>query len=158
MRAGNYTRSIKPNTIRSPPTHSPLPKTALIEQPEGQAAHYRRESLVHHRNERGEDGSGQQRSHPLPPTRRAAHQHGQQGLQEYSCEVFRPSQPVPAIFRSNGITYKQEARISKTFEHDRQLRFHPEIGFLFKEKELRLRLTTDWEYHPGASRHPSTSR
>ena len=26
----NYTRSIKPNTIRSPPTHSPLPKTALI--------------------------------------------------------------------------------------------------------------------------------
>ena len=73
--------------------------SAYSEQPEGQAAHYRRESLVHHRNERGEDGSGQQRSHPLPPTRRAAHQHGQQGLQEYSREVFRPSQPVPAIFR-----------------------------------------------------------
>ena len=56
--------------------------------------------------------------------------------------------PFQLSFGSNGITYKQEARISKTFEHDRQLRFHPEIGFLFKEKELRLRLTTDWEYHP----------
>lgn len=56
--------------------------------------------------------------------------------------------PFQLSFGSNGITYKQEARISKTFEHDRQLRFHPEIGFLFKEKELRLRLTTDWEYRP----------
>ena len=57
-------------------------------------------------------------------------------------------------FGSNGITYKQEARISKTFEHDRQLRFHPEIGFLFKEKELRLRLTTKLGVSPRASRHP----
>lgn len=56
--------------------------------------------------------------------------------------------PFQLSFGSNGITYKQEARISKTFEHDRQLRFHPEIGFLFKEKELRLRLITDWEYRP----------
>ena len=65
--------------------------------------------------------------------------------------------PFQLSFGSNGITYKQEARISKTFEHDRQLRFHPEIGFLFKEKELRLRLTTDWEYHPSV-KVSSTSR
>ena len=48
----------------------------------------------------------------------------------------------------NGLTYKQELRLSHTYAHDRQLRFHPEVGFLFKKKQLRVKATTDWEYKP----------
>ena len=48
----------------------------------------------------------------------------------------------------NGVTYKQELRLSHTYERDRQLRFHPEVGFLFKKKQLRVKVTTDWEYKP----------
>ena len=48
----------------------------------------------------------------------------------------------------NGLTYKQELRLSHTYARDRQLRFHPEVGFLFKKKQLRVKATTDWEYLP----------
>lgn len=48
----------------------------------------------------------------------------------------------------NGVTYRQMFRFSKTFSKDRQLRFRPEIGFLFKRKEIYYRVTGDWEYLP----------
>ena len=48
----------------------------------------------------------------------------------------------------NGITYKQEFRISKTFPCDRQLRFNPDIGFVFKRKEIFVHLNALWEYLP----------
>lgn len=48
----------------------------------------------------------------------------------------------------NGITYRQKIRISKTFDKDRQLRFRPEIGYVFKRKELFFKVGGDWEYLP----------
>ncbi len=48
----------------------------------------------------------------------------------------------------NGITYKQQFRISKTFDHDKQFRLHPEIGFVFKRKQIFFKLRGDWEYLP----------
>lgn len=48
----------------------------------------------------------------------------------------------------NGFTYKQQIRISKTFSRDRQLRFRPEIGFVFKRKEIFFKVGGDWEYKP----------
>lgn len=48
----------------------------------------------------------------------------------------------------NGITYRQQLRLSKTFSKDRQLRFRPEIGYVFKRKELFFKLGGDWEYFP----------
>lgn len=48
----------------------------------------------------------------------------------------------------NGITYKQQLRFSKTFEKDRQLRFRPEVGYVFKRKELFFKFAGDWEYLP----------
>lgn len=48
----------------------------------------------------------------------------------------------------DGLAYKQELRLSHTYTHDRQLRFHPEVGYLFKKKQLRVKITTDWEYLP----------
>lgn len=48
----------------------------------------------------------------------------------------------------DGITYKQQLRISKTFTKDRQLRFRPEIGFVFKRKEVFFKVGGDWEYKP----------
>jgi len=48
----------------------------------------------------------------------------------------------------NGITYKQRVRVSKTFKHDRQLRFGPELGFVFKNKEVFFKAPIDWEYLP----------
>ena len=48
----------------------------------------------------------------------------------------------------HGVTYKQELRLSHTYARDRQLRFHPEIGILFRSKQLRIKATTDWEYKP----------
>ena len=36
----------------------------------------------------------------------------------------------------NGITYKQRFRISKTFTRDKQIRFRPEIGYVFKRKQI----------------------
>ena len=48
----------------------------------------------------------------------------------------------------NGITYKQRIRLSKTFDRDRQLRFRPEIGYVFKRKEIFFKVGSDWEYYP----------
>ena len=48
----------------------------------------------------------------------------------------------------HGVTYKQELRLSHTYARDRQLRFHPEVGILFRSKQLRIKATTDWEYKP----------
>lgn len=48
----------------------------------------------------------------------------------------------------DGITYKQQFRLSKTFSHDRQLRFHPQVGYMFKRKELHFKIGGDWEYKP----------
>lgn len=48
----------------------------------------------------------------------------------------------------NGITYRQQLRLSKTFSHDRQLRFNPEVGFVFKRKEIFFRVGGEWEYKP----------
>lgn len=48
----------------------------------------------------------------------------------------------------NGITYKQKFRISKTFSKDRQLRFHPEVGYVFKRKQIFFKVGGEWEYLP----------
>lgn len=49
----------------------------------------------------------------------------------------------------NGITYKQQFRLSKTFNRDRQLRFRPEIGYVFKRKQVFFKIGADWEYQPA---------
>ncbi len=48
----------------------------------------------------------------------------------------------------NGITYKQRFRVSKTFAHDKQIRFRPEIGYVFKRKQIFFKVGGDWEYAP----------
>lgn len=48
----------------------------------------------------------------------------------------------------NGITYRQRLRISKTFDKDRQIRFRPDVGFVFKRKEIFFSVNGDWEYQP----------
>lgn len=48
----------------------------------------------------------------------------------------------------NGITYRQKLRVSKTFARDRQIRFRPDVGFLFKRKEVLFTLAGDWEFLP----------
>lgn len=50
---------------------------------------------------------------------------------------------------SNGFTYHQRIRISKTFARDRQLRFRPELGYVFKRRQLFFKLAADWEYLPS---------
>ena len=49
---------------------------------------------------------------------------------------------------SDGITYKQQLRLSKTFEDDRTIRFRPEVGFVFKRKEVFYKIHTEWLYSP----------
>ncbi|MDR2969682.1 MAG: DUF5686 family protein [Tannerellaceae bacterium] len=48
----------------------------------------------------------------------------------------------------NGITYKQQLRIIKTFNNDRRLVIRPEVGIVFKRKELFFKLRTQWSYKP----------
>ena len=48
----------------------------------------------------------------------------------------------------NGISYRQQFRFSKTFNKDRQLRFRPEFGYLFKRKEFFFKVGGEWEYLP----------
>lgn len=48
----------------------------------------------------------------------------------------------------NGITYKQQVRITKTFPNENQLIIRPEIGYMFKSKELFFKLRSDWHYKP----------
>lgn len=48
----------------------------------------------------------------------------------------------------NGVTYKQQLRITKSFDNDRQLIVRPEIGIVFKRKELFYKLRSEWNYKP----------
>lgn len=48
----------------------------------------------------------------------------------------------------NGITYKQKIRITKTFDNGRQIVIRPEVGYMFKSKELFFKLLTEWHYKP----------
>ncbi len=48
----------------------------------------------------------------------------------------------------NGITYKQAFRVRKLFDRDRQIRFNPEVGYVFKRKQLFFKIRGEWEYLP----------
>lgn len=60
--------------------------------------------------------------------------------------LFNPSQL--GYSRMNGITYKQKLRFTKRYQNDRQFRFLPEVGLIFKRKEIFLKLGTEFEYYP----------
>lgn len=49
---------------------------------------------------------------------------------------------------SDGVSYKQQFRLSKTFDDDRTIRFRPEVGFVFKRKEVFYKVRTEWLYSP----------
>lgn len=49
---------------------------------------------------------------------------------------------------SKGITYRQKLRLSKTLPNDQLIRFAPEIGFVFKRKELFFKVGGDWVFMP----------
>ncbi len=48
----------------------------------------------------------------------------------------------------NGITYKQKLRITKSFPEGKQLILRPEIGYMFKTKEVFFKAQADWQYKP----------
>lgn len=50
---------------------------------------------------------------------------------------------------SDGITYKQQFRLSKNFANDQVIRFRPEVGFVFKRKEVFFKVGGDWLYLPN---------
>ncbi|MDD2437473.1 MAG: DUF5686 family protein [Massilibacteroides sp.] len=50
--------------------------------------------------------------------------------------------------RLNGITYRQKLRLAKNLKNERQIRFQPELGFIFKRKEVFLKLAGEFEYCP----------
>lgn len=60
--------------------------------------------------------------------------------------LFNPSQL--GYSKMNGVTYKQKLRFSKSYKNGRWFRFLPEAGFIFKRKELFLKLGTEFEYNP----------
>jgi hypothetical protein len=60
--------------------------------------------------------------------------------------LLNPSQAGYSKF--NGITYRQRVRLYKDFKNDKQLRLRPEIGFVFKRKEIYWKLLGEWEYLP----------
>lgn len=49
----------------------------------------------------------------------------------------------------NGFTYRQQLRWSKSFANDEVIRVKPEIGYVFKRKELFFKFNTEWEYAPS---------
>jgi hypothetical protein len=49
---------------------------------------------------------------------------------------------------SNGVTYRQQLKITKSFDSGRQLRFRPEVGYMFKKKWVRFSASLDFEYMP----------
>ena len=49
----------------------------------------------------------------------------------------------------NGVTYKQRIRGSKTFDNGQQIRFRPEIGYVFKRKQIFFKIASDWIYLPA---------
>lgn len=60
--------------------------------------------------------------------------------------LFNPSQL--GYSKLNGITYRQKVRFTKTYMNERQFRFQPELGFIFKRKEIFLKLAGEFEYCP----------
>ncbi|MDH6359143.1 DUF5686 family protein [Parabacteroides sp. PF5-9] len=48
----------------------------------------------------------------------------------------------------NGITYKQRLRINKTLTNGRELMFRPEIGYVFKRKEIFFKIGGEYLYKP----------
>lgn len=50
--------------------------------------------------------------------------------------------------KTNGITYRQKIHFLKTYDNGKQVRFHPELGYYFKRKELYLKLPGEFEYFP----------
>jgi hypothetical protein len=60
--------------------------------------------------------------------------------------ILNPSQLGYSKF--NGVTYRQRVRLYKDFKNDKQLRLRPEIGFVFKRKEIYWKLLGEWEYFP----------
>ncbi len=48
----------------------------------------------------------------------------------------------------NGITYKQRLRINKTYASGQSFYFRPEVGFVFKRKEVFFKVYGDWQYKP----------
>ncbi len=48
----------------------------------------------------------------------------------------------------NGVTYKQRLRINKTYANGQSFYFRPEIGFVFKRKEIFFKVYGDWQYKP----------
>lgn len=49
---------------------------------------------------------------------------------------------------SRGITYRQKLRLSKTLSGDRLIRFAPEVGYVFKRKEIFFKVGGDWVFMP----------
>ncbi len=48
----------------------------------------------------------------------------------------------------NGITYKQRVRIYHTFKNGQAIQLSPEIGVIFKHKEIYWKAPLRWEYKP----------
>lgn len=48
----------------------------------------------------------------------------------------------------DGITYKQKVKISHVFKNEQQILLSPEIGFLFKHKEIYFKTPIEWIYMP----------
>lgn len=48
----------------------------------------------------------------------------------------------------NGITYKQQLRINRTLSNGKTLYTRPEIGYIFKRKEVFYKLYSEWLYKP----------
>lgn len=60
--------------------------------------------------------------------------------------LFNPSQL--GYSKTNGVTYKQRLRFTKNYTNERELRFLPEVGFIFKRKELFVKLGSEFKYLP----------
>lgn len=48
----------------------------------------------------------------------------------------------------NGVTYKQQLRIDRTYANGRMFRFRPELGIVFRRKELFYKLRGEYLYRP----------
>lgn len=51
--------------------------------------------------------------------------------------------------RRDGIVYWQQIRFSTNFENDKRLSFNPNVGFLFKKKEIYFRTPISWLFQPS---------
>lgn len=53
-----------------------------------------------------------------------------------------------AFSRLDGIVYWQQFRLRQSWENGQELQFRPNIGFLFKNKEIYFRLPVNWVFQP----------